>query len=145
MVQKKSCSNITHWFLQSASRSLVITQSESIMTLYTDKLSSKLFCIQAVSLYLMFSMCLTVRVSNTVVGDFLIPFNTFLLTTESLLSFFNPAFKVVFFLWPPNHSLPPSIPFLLLNTSPSQPMESQSRVAGRQWSFCTTGIFVCVW
>lgn len=32
-------------------------------------------------------------------------------------------------------TLPPSIPFLLLNTAPSQPMESQT-TAGRQWSFC---------
>ncbi len=64
------------------------------------------------------------------------------------LYFYNPALAVVFSLWNPQPppslpSLPPSIPFLLLNTSPSQPMESQTTVAVRQWSFCKYRWYIC--
>lgn len=65
------------------------------------------------------------------------------------LYFYNPALEAVFSLWnpqpPPSFpSLPPSIPFLLLNTSPSQPMESPTTVAERQWSFCKYHWYICV-
>lgn len=58
------------------------------------------------------------------------------------LYFYNSGLEVVFSLWPP--SLHPSIPFLLLHTSPSQPMESQTTAAVRQWSFCKYHCYICV-
>lgn len=63
--------------------------------------------------------------------------------TEHILYVFTTQHWRLFSLSFPS-TLPPSIPFLLLNTAPSQPMESQT-TAGRQWSFCKYHGYIPAW
>ena len=63
--------------------------------------------------------------------------------TEHILYIFTTQHWRLFSLSFPS-TLPPSIPFLLLNTAPSQPMESQT-TAVRQWPFCKYHGYTSAW